>query len=64
MRKLRAENRELDEQGLHYEYMVRKYRPDLDPEKLEAMREKVKTMQPGVELNRRVLEETGLLRKA
>ena len=34
LKKYKKQNQEFDDQALHYEYLIRKYRPDLDPEKL------------------------------
>jgi hypothetical protein len=37
IKKQKRVDRKLNEQAMHYEFLIRKYRPDLDPEKLEEI---------------------------
>lgn len=37
IKKHKRVDRKLNEQAMHYEFLIRKFRPDLDPEKLEAL---------------------------
>ena len=36
-------DRKLNEQALHYEFLIKRFRPDLDPEKLEELHQDVNT---------------------
>lgn len=37
IKKQKRVDRKLNEQAMHYEFLIRKFRPDLDPEKLESL---------------------------
>jgi len=37
MKKQKKVDRKLNEQAMHYEFLIRKFRPDLDPDKLNEL---------------------------
>ena len=64
MKKYKKQNEEYDDQALHYEYLIRKYRPDLDPEKLRAVHAKIEEGKLAEDtLTSKILEESGMIKK-
>ena len=64
LKKYKKQNQEFDDQALHYEYLIRKYRPDLDPEKLWALHAKLEEgKETEATLTQKVLEESGMIKK-